>query len=174
MPCLQASIKRQPLKAGDTVSVAATVFGIEWAKKEYPGDWRHRKLQGQVTGKAGAKWKLHFAADGTTIVLPRQDITAVPSSPDSGPLRTIRALWMSTLQTRKRPCPRQEARAKGQQKRRGNGRSRRPAAALGPPNGQWRSTQMRTEVQMGYGWGRGVGGVSENNKQGMGWGVSGD
>ena len=30
---------------------------------------------------------------------------------------------------------------------------------------------MRTEVQMGYGWGRGVGGASEK-KQGMGWGVT--
>ena len=90
LPCLQASIKRQPLKAGDTVSVAATVFGIEWAKKEYPGDWRHRKLQGQVTGKAGAKWKLHFAADGTTIVLPRQDITFIarlgPTADDKSPV----------------------------------------------------------------------------------------
>ena len=81
---------KKALKVADTVSVKATVFGIDWAKQTYPTEWHLRRLEGTVVGKDGAKWRLEFPDDesGTPfeIKLARGDITFVSRPTEPAPV----------------------------------------------------------------------------------------
>ena len=62
------------LKTGDWVTVAATEFGLDWAKHQFPaGAWRTELIPCQVLDRKDKKWGVKFDdQDQTWLVLPAQ------------------------------------------------------------------------------------------------------